>query len=62
MTLNGIYAMEFLTPSWRQLAGCLGPLGEGIIILAILAYVIQPWRLLTWVTAFPFITILFIIP
>lgn len=61
-TINGIYVMEFLTPSWRQLAGCLGPLGEGVILLAILAYLIQPWRLLVWATGFPLITIFFIIP
>ncbi|CAL8122318.1 unnamed protein product [Orchesella dallaii] len=62
MTINGIYAIEFLTPSWRQLASCLGPLGEGVILLGILAYLIEPWRLLTWATAFPFISIIFMVP
>lgn len=60
MTINGIYSMEFLTPRWRQLAGCLGPLGEGIILLAILAWAIQPWRLLIWAVASPFLTIFFV--
>lgn len=58
MTINGIYSMEFLTPKWRQLAGCLGPLGEGIILLSILAYFIQPWRILIWTVASPFLTII----
>jgi len=62
LSLNGIYTMEFLTPAWRQLGGCLGPLGEGVIILAILAYFIQPWRLLMVATTLPMASILIMIP
>ncbi|XP_021952032.2 organic cation transporter protein [Folsomia candida] len=61
-SLNGIYTMEFLTPRWRQLGGCLGPLGEGLMILGVLAYFIRPWRLLLWATTFPFVTVLFVYP
>ncbi|CAG7819617.1 unnamed protein product, partial [Allacma fusca] len=60
--LTSVYTMEFQTPRWRPLCGAVGPWGEGIMILAALAYFIPSWRLLTMATSLPFILIIGIYP
>ncbi|CAG7821037.1 unnamed protein product, partial [Allacma fusca] len=48
-----VHLMEFLTPSWRIICGCISlwPMGE--MLLGLLAYHIPNWRYLTVVSALP---------
>ncbi|CAG7832469.1 unnamed protein product [Allacma fusca] len=61
LSISAIYAMEFLTPQYRVLAS-VGPFGEGIMLLGLVAYLIRPWRSLVWVTILPFFAIAAIFP
>lgn len=47
--------MEFMPPKQRSLSTAVGPTGEGIMILSILAYFFRPWRTLYWITVAPFL-------
>jgi hypothetical protein len=62
MGMSTIYPLEFMTPSRRLLIGSVGPWGEGIMILALLAYFVQTWRNLLLISAFPFLFVLIVIP
>ncbi|CAG7733131.1 unnamed protein product [Allacma fusca] len=42
-----IFFMEFLTPKWRTIAGCVSLWSVGIMTLALLAYLLKSWRYLT---------------
>ncbi|CAG7723505.1 unnamed protein product [Allacma fusca] len=42
-----IFLMEFLTPKWRTIAGCVSIWSVGIMTLALLAYLLKSWRYLT---------------
>ncbi|CAG7733132.1 unnamed protein product [Allacma fusca] len=42
-----IFLMEFLTPKWRTIAGCVSIWSVGIMSLALLAYLLPSWRYLT---------------
>jgi len=46
-----IYLIEFLTPSWRTISGCLSLWFLGEMALAVAAYLMPSWRLLTLVTS-----------
>ena len=55
-----VHLMEFLTPKWRTICGCVSLMPEGEMLLALLAYLISSWRLLTIATAAPvFVLVLF---
>lgn len=54
--------MEFMPKRFRSLANCIGPLGEGVMILSVMSYYIRPWRTLYWMTTMPFALIVFIFP
>ncbi|CAL8092517.1 unnamed protein product [Orchesella dallaii] len=62
MGLSTIYPMEFLTPKYRMLTGGVGPWGEGIILLALLANYFTEWRTLVWITALPFVFVFISVP
>ncbi|CAG7832514.1 unnamed protein product [Allacma fusca] len=62
MVMATIYPMEFFTPKYRSLSGTLGPWGEGVILLALLAYFFPSWRTLSWVTCLPMTLIFFTFP
>ncbi|CAG7821604.1 unnamed protein product [Allacma fusca] len=54
LVLASYYPMEFLTPRWRCVSGsAAGPLGEGVMTLAILARYFRPWRQLCLATSVP---------
>ncbi|CAG7822329.1 unnamed protein product [Allacma fusca] len=53
LILTTVYPMEFLTPKWRTMCGAMGPWGEGLMTLSLLAYYFRPWRELCLVTAAP---------
>ncbi|XP_021946577.2 organic cation transporter-like protein [Folsomia candida] len=55
-------AIEFMPPEKRSLSSAVGPTGEGIMILSILAYFFRPWRMLYWITVAPFSLIFLIYP
>jgi hypothetical protein len=50
--------MEFLTPNWRMLCSALSIYPFGEMLLPILAYNIQSWRLLTVMTGAPIFLLL----
>ncbi|CAG7729670.1 unnamed protein product [Allacma fusca] len=56
--ISAIYSMEFHTTEYRQVCGSVGPWGEGVMLLGLLAYLIRPWRHLCWATTVPFLLIL----
>ncbi|XP_021957175.1 organic cation transporter protein [Folsomia candida] len=60
VTLVGV--VEVMPTKWRSLSNCIGPTGEGIMILSLLAYLIRPWRTLYWATVAPFVLIVVIYP
>ncbi|CAG7727980.1 unnamed protein product [Allacma fusca] len=62
MGMSTIYPMEFLTPKWRQLCGSVGPWGEGVMLLALMAYFWRNWRQFLWISCLPFILVIFICP
>jgi len=51
MVVQVIYPMEFLGKKWRCLCGTVGCWAIGTIILAVIAYFIREWSLLTIVTS-----------
>jgi MFS family permease len=48
-----IYLIEFLTPSWRTICGCVSLWFLGELILTLFAYFIPSWRILTLATSLP---------
>ncbi|OXA60960.1 solute carrier family 22 member 13 [Folsomia candida] len=62
INVTGAGVMEFMPPKFRSLANCIGPLGEGIMILSVISYYVRPWRTLYWITTAPFVLIIFIFP
>jgi hypothetical protein len=46
-----IYLIEFLTPSWRTICGCVSFWFLGEMALTLAAYLMPPWRILTIVTS-----------
>ncbi|CAG7832213.1 unnamed protein product [Allacma fusca] len=57
-----VHLMEFLTPSWRTICGCvsLWPIGE--MLLGLIAYLVPNWRYLTVITALPTFLVLLMFP
>jgi hypothetical protein len=62
LSIATIYSMEFLTPSARTIPGSIGPWGEGLMLLAGLAYLVRPWRTLIWYSMTPYFLLLLLIP
>lgn len=62
LSIAAIYSMEFLTPRYRPIAGSVGPWGEGVMLLAGLAYFVRPWRTLIWYSMVPYLLLLVLIP
>jgi len=60
VTLVGV--VEVMPPKYRSLSNCIGPTGEGLMILSVMAYFIRPWRNLFWWSILPFSLILIIYP
>ncbi|ODN00544.1 Organic cation transporter 1 [Orchesella cincta] len=58
INVSSMAVMEFMTPKWRSLSNCLGPMGEGVMLLSCIAYFIRPWRLLYLATAVPYVLII----
>ena len=57
--LSSVYPLELMTPKWRTLSGAAGPWGEGVMTLALLAYLCPSWRMLTVLTSIPMIFMYF---
>ena len=57
-----IYLIEFLTPSFRTICGCLSIWFLGEFTLVLFAYYIESWRILTVATSIPSFFILLIYP
>ncbi len=53
IVLNTIYVIEILPLNWRTLCGALGPWSIGVMLLAPLAYFIESWKTLSWLSALP---------
>ncbi|OXA44164.1 solute carrier family 22 member 15-like [Folsomia candida] len=62
MGMSTIYPLEFMTPNYRLLIGSVGPWGEGIMLFALLAYYVAPWRSLLFYSALPFIFVIVVVP
>ena len=60
--VTSIYTMEFLTPDMRPLGGAVGPWGEAIMLMSLLAYYIRSWRNLLWANVVPFGLIFVVYP
>jgi hypothetical protein len=45
--------MEFLTPTWRTICGCISFWAIGEMFLGLFGYLIVPWRTLSWATSLP---------
>ncbi|CAL8116537.1 unnamed protein product [Orchesella dallaii] len=58
INVSSMAVMEFMTPKYRSLSNCLGPMGEGVMLLSLIAYFIRPWRLLYLATLIPYILII----
>ncbi|CAG7723726.1 unnamed protein product [Allacma fusca] len=61
-TVYLVHLMEFLTPSWRAVCGCVSfwPLGE--MLLGLVAYLVPNWRFITIATAIPAYVVLLFLP
>jgi len=62
MGMSTIYPLEFMTPNRRLLIGSVGPWGEGIMLLALLAYFVPVWRNLLVVSSLPFLVVFIVVP
>jgi len=56
------YLMEFLTPAFRTICGCVSLWSLGEMLLALIAYFTPDWRPLTAFTALPALIILIALP
>ncbi|OXA36584.1 Organic cation transporter protein [Folsomia candida] len=56
------YLMEFLTPSFRTICGCVSLWAVGEMMLAFIAYNLPHWRHLTFATTLPTFLIFFAYP
>ncbi|CAG7832512.1 unnamed protein product, partial [Allacma fusca] len=62
MVVGAIYPMEFFTPKYRSLSGTIGPWGEGVMLLALLAYLFPDWKTLSWISSLPMILVFISLP
>jgi hypothetical protein len=52
------YLMEFLTPEFRTICGCVSLWSVGEMMLALGAWFIPEWRQLSWLISLPALFIL----
>ena len=57
-----IYLIEFLTPSWRTICGCVSIWFIGEMLLTLFAYFIPSWRMLTLAASLPTLLIFLTFP
>lgn len=62
MNVTLVAVVEVMPTRWRSFSNCIGPTGEGLMILSVLSYFIRPWRTLYLVTLAPFGLIVIIYP
>ncbi|CAL8107343.1 unnamed protein product [Orchesella dallaii] len=56
------YLMEFLTPQYRTVCGCVSLWAVGEMLLALVGYYMPGWRQINWITSLPVFTILLAYP